>query len=103
MFTRYLGVTTDFGFKKLFGEEESKPGLKHFLCDLLELPSPIVELTFLPTDPSPHPSPPIGGVWEGIRTRHSALFFEDLILEGEQLRGVPRVRRQPGFLGREFP
>ncbi len=53
MFTRYLDVTTDFGFKKLFGEEESKPVLKHFLFDLLELPSPIVELTFLPTEQRP--------------------------------------------------
>jgi len=49
MYTRFLNPMTDFGFKKLFGEEESKPILKHFLYDLLELPAPIVELTFLPT------------------------------------------------------
>jgi hypothetical protein len=50
MFTKYIDPTTDFGFKKLFGEEESKPVLKHFLFDLLELPFPIVELTFLSTE-----------------------------------------------------
>ena len=53
MLTKYLDPTTDFGFKKLFGEEESKPVLKRFLFDLLELPSAIVELTFLPTEQRP--------------------------------------------------
>ena len=53
MYTRFLNPMTDFGFKKLFGEEESKPLLKHFLYDLLELPAPIVELTFLPTEQLP--------------------------------------------------
>ncbi len=53
MFTRYLDPTTDFGFKKLFGEEESKPVLKSFLFNLLELSSPIVELTILPTEQLP--------------------------------------------------
>lgn len=48
VFTKYIDPTTDFGFKKLFGEEESKPVLKHFLFDMLELPYPIVEITFFP-------------------------------------------------------
>ena len=34
---RYMDVRTDFGFKKLFGQEESKPVLKGFLFDLLDL------------------------------------------------------------------
>ena len=50
MYPKYLDPTTDFGFKKLFGEEESKPILKSFLFDVLELSSPIVELDFLPTE-----------------------------------------------------
>lgn len=53
MFTKYIDPTTDFGFKKLFGEEESKPVLKGFLFDVLELPYPIVEITFLPTELRP--------------------------------------------------
>ena len=56
MLMKYMDATTDFGFKKLFGEEESKPVLKQFLFDLLELPSPIVELTFLPSEQRP-PTP----------------------------------------------
>ena len=43
---RYLDPTTDFGFKKLFGEEEIQPVLKSFLFDVLELSSPIVKLTY---------------------------------------------------------
>jgi predicted transposase/invertase (TIGR01784 family) len=50
IFTKYIDPTTDFGFKKLFGEEESKPVLKRFLFDVLELPHPIVEITFFPTE-----------------------------------------------------
>ena len=50
MFTKYIDPTTDFGFKKLFGEEESKPVLKRFLFDALALPYPIVEITFFPTE-----------------------------------------------------
>ena len=51
--TRYIDPTTDFGFKKLFGEEESKPVLKRFLFDLLELPYPIAEITFSPAEQLP--------------------------------------------------
>lgn len=53
MYARYIDPTTDFGFKKLFGEEESKPVLKRFLLDILELPSPIAEITFFPTEQLP--------------------------------------------------
>ena len=53
MSTKYIDPITDFGFKKLFGEEESKPVLKRFLFDILELPSPIAEITFSPTEKLP--------------------------------------------------
>jgi len=53
MATRYIDPTTDFGFKKLFGEDESKPILKRFLFDILGLSSPIAEVTFLPTEKLP--------------------------------------------------
>ena len=43
---RYVSPFTDFGFKKLFGSEESKTLLMSFLNDLLELPNPIGELEF---------------------------------------------------------
>lgn len=39
--SRYIDPTTDFGFKRLFGEEDSKEILKAFLDAILELPHPI--------------------------------------------------------------
>jgi predicted transposase/invertase (TIGR01784 family) len=56
MLTQYLDPTTDIGFKKLFGEEASRPVLKGFLSDLLELPSPMGELTFIPNEQEPRSS-----------------------------------------------
>ncbi len=50
---RYMDPTTDFGFKKLFASEESKPILKSFLFGLLELESPISEISFLPFEQLP--------------------------------------------------
>lgn len=46
MKARYLNPFTDFGFKKLFGEEASKPVLKDFLNSLLPLDYPIADLNF---------------------------------------------------------
>ena len=46
MKARYLNPFTDFGFKKLFGEEASKPLLKDFLNSLLLLEHPIADLNF---------------------------------------------------------
>jgi predicted transposase/invertase (TIGR01784 family) len=46
MKARYLNAFTDFGFKKLFGEESSKPLLMDFLNALLPLEHPITELSF---------------------------------------------------------
>jgi predicted transposase/invertase (TIGR01784 family) len=46
MKARFINPFTDFGFKKIFGEEASKPLLIDFLNALLPHNSPIVELTF---------------------------------------------------------
>ena len=46
MKARYLNPFTDFGFKKLFGEEASKPLLLDFLNALLPLQYPITGLQF---------------------------------------------------------
>ena len=53
---RYMDVRTDFGFKKLFGQEESKPVLKGFLFDLLDLSAPIAEIDFLSPEQLPRTS-----------------------------------------------
>lgn len=50
MAAKYLNLFTDFGFKKIFGEEASKPLLLDFLNALLPLPSKIKELTFKNTE-----------------------------------------------------
>lgn len=51
--SRYIEPTTDFGFKKLFGEERSKTVLKSFLFHILELESPIVDISFLQQEQLP--------------------------------------------------
>jgi predicted transposase/invertase (TIGR01784 family) len=43
---KYLNPFTDFGFKKIFGTEASKPLLIDFLNAILQLPDPIKDLSF---------------------------------------------------------
>lgn len=50
MKARYINPFTDFGFKKLFGEEASKPLLIDFLNSLLKLNDPIISLQFRNTE-----------------------------------------------------
>ena len=50
---RYIDARTDFGFKRLFGQEDSKDILKQFLLDILALPHPIAELTYIPLEQLP--------------------------------------------------
>ena len=44
--TRYINPFTDFGFKKIFGEEYNKDLLIDFLNSILNLKSPIVDVTY---------------------------------------------------------
>lgn len=46
MSANYVDPFTDFGFKKIFGEEASKPMLMDFLNALLPLQTPIINLSF---------------------------------------------------------
>ena len=46
MQAKYINPFTDYGFKKIFGEEASKPQLIDFLNALLSLPQKIVSLSF---------------------------------------------------------
>ena len=43
----FINPFTDFGFKKLFGEESALPRLKSFIEDALELVQPIKDLQFM--------------------------------------------------------
>jgi predicted transposase/invertase (TIGR01784 family) len=50
MKAKYINPYTDFGFKKLFGEEASKPQLIDFLNALLPEQNKIVDITFKSTE-----------------------------------------------------
>lgn len=50
---RYIDPRTDFGFKRLFGQEDGKDILKQFLFDVLDLPHPIAELNYIPSEQLP--------------------------------------------------
>jgi hypothetical protein len=50
MKAKYINPFTDFGFKKIFGEEASKPLLLDFLNTLLPGNHPIQNLTFKNTE-----------------------------------------------------
>jgi predicted transposase/invertase (TIGR01784 family) len=50
MKSKYINPFTDFGFKKIFGEEASKPLLIDFLNALLPQANTIVDLTFKNTE-----------------------------------------------------
>lgn len=50
MKAKYVNPFTDFGFKKIFGEEASKPLLLDFLNALLPLANRITDLTFKNTE-----------------------------------------------------
>lgn len=53
MASRYIDPTTDFGFKRLFGQEDSKAILKQFLFDMLGLKHPIEDLSYIPGEQLP--------------------------------------------------
>ena len=50
MADKYINPFTDFGFKKLFGEEANKDLLMDFLNQLLAGEETITQLTFLKTE-----------------------------------------------------
>ena len=50
---KYLNPFTDFGFKKIFGEEASKPMLMDFLNSILPEKSRIRELSFKKSEQLP--------------------------------------------------
>ena len=45
--SKYMDPTTDFGFKKLFGEEANKDIVISFITDVLELEAPLLDIQFL--------------------------------------------------------
>lgn len=62
--TRYIDPKTDFGFKRLFAQEDSKDILKQFLFDVLSLDHPIQELTYIPNEQLPETADERVGVYD---------------------------------------
>jgi predicted transposase/invertase (TIGR01784 family) len=62
--SRYIDPTTDFGFKRLFGQEDSKDILKSFLQAVLNLPRPIAELTYMPGEQLPDSASERSGIYD---------------------------------------
>lgn len=61
---RYIDPKTDFGFKRLFAQEESKDILRQFLFDVLDLTHPIQELTYIPNEQLPQTADERVGVYD---------------------------------------
>ncbi|MFZ4664433.1 MAG: Rpn family recombination-promoting nuclease/putative transposase [Caldilineaceae bacterium] len=62
--SRYIDPKTDFGFKRLFAQEDSKDILKQFLFDVLKLTHPIAELTYIPNEQLPQGADERIGVYD---------------------------------------
>ena len=61
---RYIDPKTDFGFKRLFAQEDSKDILRQFLFDVLALAHPIQELTYIPNEQLPESADERIGVYD---------------------------------------
>ena len=61
---RYIDPKTDFGFKRLFAQEDSKDILRQFLFDMLQLEHPIQELTYIPNEQLPRSADERVGVYD---------------------------------------
>ncbi|MCI0697682.1 Rpn family recombination-promoting nuclease/putative transposase [candidate division KSB1 bacterium] len=62
--SRYIDPTTDFGFKKLFGEEANKDIIMSFITDVLELQTPLADLRFLDKEQLPEIIEKRAGVYD---------------------------------------
>jgi hypothetical protein len=73
--SRYIDPTTDFGFKKLFGQEANKDIVMSFINDVLELPTPLADLQFLDKEQLPEIIEQRGGVYDLFCTDQQGNHF----------------------------
>ncbi|NJO05225.1 MAG: Rpn family recombination-promoting nuclease/putative transposase [Chloroflexaceae bacterium] len=109
--SRYIDPTTDFGFKRLFGQEDSKEILRGFLHAILDPPHPIVDLSYMPTEQMPELTEERTGIYdvycvdsEGQRfivemQRAKQIFFKDRSLYHVTFPIIQQMRRGE----REYP
>lgn len=60
----YIDPLTDFGFKKLFGEETNKDIIMSFIRNVLELETPLVDISFLNKEQLPETSDERIGIYD---------------------------------------
>ncbi len=62
--SRYLDPTTDFGFKKIFGEEANRDIIMSFITDVLELQTPLLDIRFLNREQLPESDGERSGIYD---------------------------------------
>jgi len=73
--SRYIDPTTDFGFKKLFGEEANKDIIMNFIQDVLELERPLSEIAFLDKEQLPESAEERIGVYDIFCKSEDGSYF----------------------------
>ncbi|MDZ7290807.1 MAG: Rpn family recombination-promoting nuclease/putative transposase [candidate division KSB1 bacterium] len=62
--SRFIDPTTDFGFKKIFGEEANKNIIRGFITDVLELEAPILDIHFMDKEQLPDAQEERSGIYD---------------------------------------
>ncbi|MGH7450118.1 MAG: PD-(D/E)XK nuclease family transposase [bacterium] len=62
--SRFIDPTTDFGFKKIFGDEANKDIIMGFITDVLELATPLREIDFKDKEQLPEAEEERSGVYD---------------------------------------
>ncbi len=62
--SRFIDPTTDFGFKKIFGDEANKDIIMGFITDVLELATPLLDINFKDKEQLPEAVEERSGVYD---------------------------------------
>ncbi len=62
--SRFIDLTTDFGFKKIFGDEANKEIIMGFITDVLELATPLLDIEFKDKEQLPEAEEERSGVYD---------------------------------------
>jgi len=62
--SRFIDPTTDFGFKKIFGKEANKEIIMDFIAAVLELPAPLLDITFKDKEQLPEGDEERSGIYD---------------------------------------
>jgi hypothetical protein len=62
--SRFIDPTTDFGFKKIFGDEANKEIIMGFITDVLELAAPLLNIEFKDKEQLPEAEEERSGVYD---------------------------------------